>query len=449
MNDTIAAIATAPGEGGIAIIRISGESSERILQNLFQPLKSHAFPLETHRLVYGHIHDGNEVIDECMAVIMRAPHSYTREDVVEFQFHGGTTIAQKILSLCLAQGARLAAPGEFTRRAFLNGRIDLSQAEAVMQLIQAHGERSRQAAVRQLQGGAGSFVRSCADRLYDIQAGLAACIDYPEEISEAEAVPDLHSRILSLAGMLEQACQEHAARLIREGLHVVLCGRPNVGKSSLFNALLGEDRAIVTHIPGTTRDRVEGTLHLAGTLITLTDTAGLRETMDPVESIGVARARKSLQDADLRLCVLDGSEALAEEDMQLLNELKSQDTVVLINKSDLPQVLDSTTIKSMLPQATVLTIEAQNPDSLDMLRSVLEQKASVNDALELTQPRHIDAARRAARALLSAAETLETEALDLCTTDLDTAQACLAEITGDQVEESLLDRVFSTFCVGK
>ena len=285
MSDTIAAIATAPGQGGIAIVRVSGDMAEDILRRIFRPVGG-KHPLPTHLLTYGYIVEDEERIDECMAVIMRAPKSYTREDVVEFQLHGGGCVAQKVLSLCLSSGARLAQPGEFTRRAFLNGRIDLSQAEAVMDLIAAQGEQSRKAAMRQLTGGASSFIRKAADELYAIQAGVAACIDYPEEISEEEAASDLAPRIAHLAKTLTDACDERAARLLQSGLRVALCGQPNVGKSSLLNALLGEEKAIVTAIPGTTRDLVEGTLMLSGSVIHLTDTAGLHDTDDPVERLG-------------------------------------------------------------------------------------------------------------------------------------------------------------------
>ncbi len=320
MSDTIAAIATAPGQGGIAIVRVSGDKAEDILRRIFRPVGG-KHPLPTHLLTYGYIVEDEERIDECMAVIMRAPKSYTREDVVEFQLHGGGCVAQKVLALCLSSGARLAQPGEFTRRAFLNGRIDLSQAEAVMDLIAAQGEQSRKAAMRQLTGGASSFIRKAADELYAIQAGVAACIDYPEEISEEEAASDLAPRIAHLAKTLTDACDERAARLLQSGLRVALCGQPNVGKSSLLNALLGEEKAIVTAIPGTTRDLVEGTLMLSGSVIHLTDTAGLHDTDDPVERIGVDRARRALADADVVLLVLDMSRPLSAEDESLLRTL--------------------------------------------------------------------------------------------------------------------------------
>ena len=370
MSDTIAAIATAPGQGGIAIVRVSGDMAEDILRRIFRPVGG-KHPLPTHLLTYGYIVDGTECIDECMAVIMRAPKSYTREDVVEFQLHGGGCVAQKVLSLCLSSGARLAQPGEFTRRAFLSGRIDLSQAEAVMDLIAAQGEQSRKAAMRQLTGGASSFIRKAADELYAIQAGVAACIDYPEEISEEEAASDLAPRIAHLAKTLADACDERAARLLQSGLRVALCGQPNVGKSSLLNALLGEEKAIVTAIPGTTRDLVEGTLMLSGSVIHLTDTAGLHDTDDPVERIGVDRARRALADADVVLLVLDMSRPLSAEDESLLRTLHGRNGCIVLNKSDLPPVLTESKLQDAADGKPILTVSASVPDSLQPLKSYL------------------------------------------------------------------------------
>ena len=448
MSDTIAAIATAPGQGGIAIVRGSGDMAEDILRRIFRPVGG-KHPLPTHLLTYGYIVEDEERIDECMAVIMRAPKSYTREDVVEFQLHGGGCVAQKVLSLCLSSGARLAQPGEFTRRAFLSGRIDLSQAEAIMDLIAAQGEQSRKAAMRQLTGGASSFIRKAADELYAIQAGVAACIDYPEEISEEEAASDLAPRIAHLAKTLTDACDERAARLLQSGLRVALCGQPNVGKSSLLNALLGEEKAIVTAIPGTTRDLVEGTLMLSGSVIHLTDTAGLHDTDDPVERIGVDRARRALADADVVLLVLDMSRPLTNEDESLLRTLHGRNGCIVLNKSDLPPVLTDSDLQDAADGKPILTVSASVPDSLQPLKSYLASQAAVSDQLTLTQPRHIEAARRAVAALHQAEETLRSYSVDLAGVDLQQAQMALAEITGDEVEEKLLDEVFGRFCVGK
>ena len=443
-QDTIAAIATAPGQGGVGIVRISGAQAEQVLMQVFRPGK--AAPLTSHMLTYGHVMDGAEAVDECMAVLMRAPRSYTREDVAELQLHGGTYLCQRVLALCLQNGARLAAPGEFTRRAFLNGRIDLSQAEAVMGLISAQGEQARRAALRQLEGGASSFIRQAAEELYDLQAGIAACIDFPEEISEEEAAVNLRPRMLALADTLDNACDERAARIVSSGLNVALCGRPNVGKSSLLNALLGEERAIVTDVPGTTRDMVTGDMTLGGSVIHLTDTAGQHDTSDPVERLGVERARRAAAQADVVLAVLDGSAAPTEDDLALLAQLKGMNAALILNKADLPVRLSPEEAAALLPGTKVLSLSARDPATLQPLRTFLAEQAAVSDHMTLTQPRHLEAARRAASHLRQAAEA---DLLDLAAIDLQSAQAALGEITGDQVEERLLDRVFNQFCVGK
>ena len=443
-QDTIAAIATAPGQGGVGIVRISGPEAEQVLSRVFRPARA-AAPV-SHMLTYGHVMDGAEAVDECMAVLMRAPRSYTREDVAELQLHGGSYLCQRVLSLCLQNGARLAEPGEFTRRAFLNGRIDLSQAEAVMGLISARGEQARRAALRQLEGGASSFIRQAAEELYDLQAGVAACIDFPEEISEEEAAGHLRPRMLALADTLDNACDERAARIVSAGLNVALCGRPNVGKSSLLNALLGEERAIVTSVPGTTRDMVTGEMTLCGSVIHLTDTAGQHDTDDPVERLGVERARRAAAQADVVLAVLDGSAAPTEDDLALLAHLKGLNAALILNKADLPARLSPEDAAALLPGAKVLSLSARDPATLQPLRAYLAEQAAVSDHMTLTQPRHLEAARRAASHLRQAAEA---DLLDFAAIDLQSAQAALGEITGDQVEERLLDRVFSRFCVGK
>lgn len=445
-TSTICAIATAPGQGGVAIVRLSGPEAESILMRVFRPAKKGA--LISHMLTYGHVQDSLADIDECMAVIMRAPRSYTREDVAEIQLHGGSFIAQKVVSLCLREGAELAAPGEFTRRAFLNGRIDLSQAEAVMNLIAAQGEQAHRAAMRQLEGGASGFIRKAADALYDIQAGVAACIDYPEEIDEAEAAADMIPRTLALAAQLDSACDERAARILQSGLRVALCGQPNVGKSSLLNALLGEERAIVTAIPGTTRDMVQGDLILGGSVIHLTDTAGLHDTDDPVERLGVERARKAMDEADLVLAVFDQSRPLDADDRALLTALAGRNVLLVLNKGDLLPFMSADEVTALL-DAPVMMVSAADEASLAPLKDYLAQQAAVADNLALTQPRHVEAARRAARHLRQAADTARTLSVDMASIDLQSAQLALSEITGDEVEEKLLDRVFGMFCVGK
>ena len=415
-NDTIAAVATPPGNGGISIVRLSGPEAESVLFRLFTPAASEdRRNHESHRLMYGRLRDGEETVDECMAVLMRAPRSYTREDVAEIHLHGGTYVAGRALELCLREGARLAEAGEFTRRAFLNGRIDLSQAEAVMELISARGEQEHRAAIRQMEGGAAGFIRPLADRLYSLQAGLAACIDYPEEISDEEGAGMLREGIRELLAALEEAVDEHASRLLHQGLRVALAGRPNVGKSSLLNALLGEDRAIVTAIPGTTRDMIHGEMTIGGIRVTLTDTAGIRET---------------------------------EEDRQLVRSLEGECAAV-INKNDLPARVTEEDIRELRPEMACLVVSAMSAEGLRPLREYLARFVRISDRLALTQPRQLDAARRAASHLREALATLDGFTPDMASTDLQAAQEALSEITGDRADEKLLDAVFGQFCVGK
>ena len=448
-EDTIAAIATAPGMGGIGIIRISGPEAERILRELFRPAGMRKTgEWESHRMMYGRIADGEETLDECMAVLMRAPKSYTREDIAEIQSHGGTQVLQRVLDAVLRRGARLAEAGEFTRRAFLNGRIDLSRAEAVMSLIEARGEQERRAAVRQMAGGAADFIRKASDELYLLQAGLAACIDYPEEISDEEGAGTLRQGLLRLIGTLRDAVDERSSGLIHDGMRVTLFGIPNAGKSSLLNALLGQEKAIVTEIPGTTRDTVEGEMTLDGIRVHLTDTAGMRDTEDPIERIGVERSERARRNADIAMLVLDGSRGMTGEERGWIGQLNPSDAVI-INKSDLPQKITEKTVRALRPEIRCITVSALDSGSLRPVRDYLRKNAEIGDRLALTQPRHLDAVKRAAGHLEDALRTLEAWTPDMAATDLQAAQNALSEVTGDRADEKLLDMVFSKFCVGK
>ena len=448
-EDTIAAIATAPGQGGIGIVRISGPETEKILREVFRPagLKNKD-GWESHRMMYGRITDGGEILDECMAVLMRAPQSYTREDVAEIQSHGGTQVLKRVLDTVLQHGARLAEAGEFTRRAFMNGRIDLSRAEAVMSLIQARGEQERRAAVRQITGGTADFVRKASDELYLLQAGLAACIDYPEEISDEEGAGSLREGLERLTRILRSAVDERSSRLIYDGMRVTLFGIPNAGKSSLLNALIGQEKAIVTAIPGTTRDTVEGEMTLDGIRVHLTDTAGMRDTEDPIERIGVERSERARENADIAMLILDGSREMTAEEREWIGQLNPADAVI-INKSDLSQKTTEETVRSFRPAIRCMTVSALDNDSLQPIRDHLRKNAEIGDRLAVTQPRHLDAVKRAVGHLEDAMKTLEQYTPDMAATDLQAAQNALSEITGDRADEKLLDRVFSEFCVGK
>ena len=438
-KDTIAALATPSGRGGIAIVRISGDQAEEILGALFRPQRE----FESHRMYYGHIEHGGEIIDECMAVVMRAPNSYTREDVVEIHLHGGEWAAEGALAAAYALGARPAQPGEFTRRAFLNGRIDLSQAEAVMQMISAEGERAARAAVRQLSGGASAFIREAQAKLLSLLAGVEAAIDYPDEIEESEAVGQLREGALTLAQTLENACDERGARLMEKGLEVVLCGRTNVGKSSLLNRLLAEERAIVTDIPGTTRDIVRGSVLLGGLRVNLSDTAGLRESDERVERIGIDRARQAMENADVAVLVLDGAGERTIEDDELIARVQGMPHLYVVNKGDLPMRFDTSGLDC-------LTVSAGTGEGVEALSRAIAAFGAGAGQTELTQARHMRLAREAAGALREAAAgCARGDAIDLIAVELHEALNALSRVTGDQVDEKLLDDVFSRFCVGK
>ena len=334
MRDTIAALATAPGEAGIAIVRVSGTEAEKALRALFFPYQKDC-PFETHKLYLGRVLYENREIDECMAVLMRGPRSYTRQDVAEFQLHGGAFSASETLRALAAIGVRAAQPGEFTLRAFLNGRVDLSQAEAVMRLISASGARAARAALQQLNGGASSFIKDAQREVLSMISSLEAAIDYPEEIEETLTASQLAGISREIAGKLIGSCDERAAHLIDEGMSVVLCGFPNAGKSTLLNALLEEERAIVTDLPGTTRDIVRGSIQLDGVRVNLFDTAGLREGGDEVERIGVSRALEAEKSADVALLLIDARESEKPENTRLKNSLQCATRLIIYTKADL------------------------------------------------------------------------------------------------------------------
>ena len=438
MNTTIAALATPHGTGGIAIVRVSGPEAEHLLRACFVPAGTENF--DSHRLMYGHAVQDGQAMDECMAVLMKAPRSYTREDVAEIHTHGGPFVAQRVLNHLYTLGAQPAAPGEFTRRAFLNGRVDLSRAEAVMQLVSASGARAADAALRQLSGGVSAFITTAREELVSMLAAVEAALDYPEEVEE-EVTADLSPRAHKLAHTLLEACDERAAAILVEGLEVVIAGKPNVGKSSLLNRLLNEQRAIVTDIPGTTRDIVRGDMMVDGVRVKLSDTAGIRDDADTVEQIGVDRARKAIQHADLVLLVLDASRPITQQDADLLALASSRAHLVVRNKSDLPQAAG-------VPDG--IAVSAKTGEGMaELLRHIAAHAGQPGETL-LTQARHMHLARNAAGSLLECAQRVAAgDPLDLCAVYLNDALRALGEITGEQANDDVLDSIFSTFCVGK
>lgn len=439
-SDTIAALATAPGEGGIAIVRVSGPEAENTLKALFSPARE----FESRRMYYGHIVFDGETLDECMAVLMKAPRTYTREDVAEIHLHGGFFAAHSVLQALYALGVRAAEPGEFTRRAFLNGRIDLSRAEAVMDLISASGARAARAALRQLEGGVSAFIRDAQEELITLLSGAAAAIDYPEEISFEEAAADMTPRARALADHLDHACDERGARIARNGLEAVLCGRPNVGKSSLLNALARQEAAIVTAIPGTTRDIVRADVMIDGLPVHFSDTAGLREGGDTIERIGIDRARRAIRGADAVLAVFNASEELTEEDRELLEETKGAPRIIVLNQCDRRMALDPKDFENPV------VVSAATGEGIPALEKRVAAFGAGAGEGAITQQRHMALAKEAARSIREAARLLEEGGdVSLAVIDLQSALHTLGRITGEQVDEKLLDDIFSRFCVGK
>ena len=338
-EDTIAAVATPPGEGGVAIVRVSGPDAERIAAKVFLRQEAKTGALESHKLYYGKIRvpESETILDEVLLTVMRKPRSYTGEDVVEVHCHGGAFVVRQVLGLILAQGARSAEPGEFTRRAFLNGRLDLAQAEAVLELIQARTDKSAALALEQMSGGLSKWVHELREELLDILVQVEAAIDFSEEEIELLQSSGLTRKLSDLSDKISIISNTYEyGRLLREGARVCLCGRPNVGKSSLLNALLGQDRVIVTAFPGTTRDVIEESINLAGLPVVLWDTAGIRDTDDQIEKIGVGLSRQHIDRADAVLVVIDGSAALTDDDLALVNSCGDKKILIVINKCDLP-----------------------------------------------------------------------------------------------------------------
>jgi len=448
---TIVAPATPPGEGGLAVIRMSGDRAEAILRRIFRPAAS-AAGFESHRLQYGHVVDGDEVVDEVMAVLMRAPRTFTREDVAEIHCHGGRLVVGRIIDLCLRQGAVMARPGEFTLRAFLNGRLDLAQAEAVAGLIHARSEAAGRAALGQLAGRLSRRLAEMRQELTNLLAHLELHIDFVEEDID---LPDQDSWRAGLLAVRQQvaelAATYRSGRLLREGVRVLILGKPNVGKSSLLNCLLGEARAIVSDRAGTTRDIIEENLVLDGFPLRLIDTAGIRHTEDPVEKEGVERARQKIASADLILYMVDGSRPLDADD-RLVHELcPPERTLLVVNKID----LDPVPLPSWLAGLPQVRIGAREGTGIDRLRAalcqLLDQEGCVADASVLVcEGRHYQAllhCRQALDSLLQAQQRGESP--EFLAVDLRQALQALGEITGETTPDEVLDTIFSQFCIGK
>ncbi|MFP3867327.1 MAG: tRNA uridine-5-carboxymethylaminomethyl(34) synthesis GTPase MnmE [Desulfobacteraceae bacterium] len=454
-NDTIAAISTPLGEAGIGIVRLSGPQAGSIALKLFRPYRQKTAALESHHLVLGQIIDPlqGEVVDEVLVSLMSAPHSYTREEVIEINCHSGYGVLSRILQLTLEHGARLAAPGEFTQRAFLNGRIDLTQAEAVLEVIQARTAASLRLAARHLSGSLGGKIRELKDRLTQVRARVEAALDFPEDTPELPPSQVL-VELEQLAAQLQALQASYAqGRLFRQGLEVVIAGRPNVGKSSLLNRLLQEERVIVTEIPGTTRDVIEETLSIQGLPVRLSDTAGLRQARDRVEELGIQRTQERLARADLVIYLLDLSQPLDPEDEMQLGALADRPLLLVLNKCDLLPVLTAAGLHNRWT-FPIYTISALTGQGLSELTEAIFQTAMGN-AMTLngeivTQARHRQILGDCSKFLEQGRTILESgQPLELLALDLQEAAGKLAELLGEEIGEEVLDRIFAQFCLGK
>ncbi|WP_138419167.1 tRNA uridine-5-carboxymethylaminomethyl(34) synthesis GTPase MnmE [Aquibacillus sediminis] len=456
-TDTIAAISTPIGEGAIAIVRLSGEEAVAITSELFdgKELKE----VESHTIHYGKIIDPetNEVAEEVMVTVMRGPKTFTREDVVEINCHGGLASVNRLLNIVLSKGARLAEPGEFTKRAFLNGRIDLSQAEAVMDLIRAKTDKAMNVALKQMDGRLSKLIQKLRQELLETVAHVEVNIDYPEyddveEMSHDMMMTKTKEVYKEIERLLQMAQQ---GKILREGLATAIIGRPNVGKSSLLNALVHENKAIVTDIPGTTRDVIEEYVNVRGVPLRLVDTAGIRETEDIVEKIGVEKSRQVLKESDLVLLLLNYGEELTEEDINLFKAVEGLEVIVIVNKTDLEQKIDLDQVKELAKDHGLVTTTLVEEKGIDELESAIADtffagELDAGDLTYISNVRHIQLLKQSLTALEEAMNGMEQGMpIDLVQIDVTRTWELLGEIVGDTVHESLIDQLFSQFCLGK
>ena len=456
-EETISAVITALGEGAVGIVRISGENALAVGEKMFRAASGKKLvEYAPNTLVYGHVYEEDSLIDEVLAVYMKAPRSYTAEDVVEIQCHGGVQSLKKILELSYKEGARPAEPGEFTKRAFLNGRIDLTQAEAVMDIIKSRSEASLKLAVRQQNGQLAKALRSLRTDLVDIIVNLEAVIDYPEEDIEDVTFGKVQESISTSCEKIENLlAHAHTGKILREGLRTAIVGRPNVGKSSLLNALLKEDRAIVSEYAGTTRDVIEEQLLLDGVPLVLADTAGIRQTDDFVEAIGVERSKQHLQDAELVICVVDGSVPLTPEDEDILEAAQAKPFVIVVNKSDKDINDNFLALQERFGKEQVMALSAKTTQGIDEFTAWLKNfvygsEGALSDGVYVQNARHEQLLREALGFLEDAGNAAENMLpYDCIVIDVRNAIDLLGEITGDTVQDEIINQIFSRFCIGK
>jgi len=453
IDDTIVAISTPPGYSGIGIVRLSGRDAIRIAEHLFSSPRGKCLSgLPTHRLIYGHIIDPEEqeVVDEVLVSVMRAPSTYTREDIVEINCHGGPIILRRILQILIKSGARLAQPGEFTMRAFLNGRIDLAQSEAVLDMINSLTEEGQRIAMQQLRGGLSKRLSDIRERLIELTAIVEADIDFPEEVEppHKERLREMAKGILS--ELKELIDNSRYGVILRNGLKTAIIGRPNVGKSSLLNALLQQDRAIVTELPGTTRDVIEEYLNIQGLPVRIMDTAGIRDPRDIAEKEGVERSIRAMRDADLLLLVLDGGDELHDTDRMLIHESERKDTIFVINKMDLPTRIEMDELPSDKPAVRVSALNGKGLDALkkEILDMSLKGKRNLADIV-VANERHVIALRKADASITSFLEGMDNISPEFLAIELRDALDAIGEITGITTSDEILNKIFGEFCIGK
>lgn len=455
-NDTIAAISTGMTNSGIGVVRISGEDAVKVADRIFRKPNGRKLSEEkTFTIHYGHIYDENELIDEVLVMLMRGPRSYTAEDTVEIDCHGGVLVMRKILETVVKNGARLAEPGEFTKRAFLNGRIDLSQAEAVIDVINAKNDYALKSSVNQLNGAMSRKVKELREKLIYEIAFIESALDDPEHIS-LEGYPEiLHERLIPIKQEIEKLlATADNGRVVREGVKTVILGKPNAGKSSLMNVLVGEERAIVTDVAGTTRDTLEENIRLHGISLNIIDTAGIRDTDDIVEKIGVDKARQIADDADLIIYVVDGSRPLDENDREIMELIRGRKAIVLLNKTDLEMLVTEKELEERTGQ-TVIPVSTKEQKGIDVLEERIRElffsgKIDFNDEVMITNVRHKTALREAYDSLLLVEKSIEDQMPeDFFSIDLMNAYEELGTIVGEALEDDLVNEIFSKFCMGK
>lgn len=449
MDDTIAAISTTMGVGAIAIIRVSGNESINIVNKIFKGKDLNT--IDSHTITYGHIIDKDNVVDEVLVTVMKAPKTFTREDIVEINTHGGIAITNKVLELLLLNGCRLADPGEFTKRAFLNGRIDLIEAEGVMDLINAKTEKSRKLAINQVNGEVSKLIRNLRQKIIEILANIEVNIDYPEyedieEMTNNKILNNLDDIELEIKNILNKS---EDSKIIKEGIKTIIIGSPNVGKSSILNRLLNEDKAIVTDIAGTTRDIVEGSIQIDGIVLNMIDTAGIRETNDIVESLGVKKSLELIEEADLILYVLNNNEKLTIEEKEILEKIKSKNSIIIVNKIDLENKLDLSNLSEYIE------ISIKNDIGIDNLKNRIKEMFNLeqidqNDFTYLSSARSISLLKKSLESLNDVRIGIKNNMpIDMIEIDLKQMWSILGEIIGETYTDELIDQLFSQFCLGK